>query len=262
VTDKKLASAIADVHPDRIIVRGEDLCRDLIGRIGFTEYFLLLLTGERPSAKLLAAADACLVAIAEHGFVPSIQAARMTLAGAPEAVQGAVAAGLLGAGTVVLGAAEVAGRLLADVAAEGARRGDLAAAAQEAVMRLRAARAPLPGFGHPTHKAGDPRAARLLVVADELGVSGAHVAALREVEAAVEPVYGRKLPTNVSAAIPALLLDAGYPVAALKGIPLLARCASLIAHLHEEAERKLGFRLADIAEHAVAYDGRPEAKPA
>jgi citrate synthase len=257
-----LASAIADVHPDRIVVRGEDLCRDLIGRIGFTEYFLLLLTGERPSAKLLAAADACLVAIAEHGFVPSIQAARMTLAGAPEAMQGAVAAGLLGAGAVVLGSAEAAGRLLADVAAESARRGDLAAAAQEAVARLRAARAPLPGFGHPTHKAGDPRAARLLAVADELGVSGVHVAALRAVEAAVEPAYGRRLPTNVSAAIPALLLDAGYPVAALKGIPLLARCASLIAHLHEEAERKLGFRLADIAEHAVGYDGRPEAVPA
>jgi citrate synthase len=253
-----MSTAIADVHLDRIVVRGRDLCADLIGRIGFTEYFLLLLTGERPSAKLLAAADACLVAIAEHGFVPSVQAARMTLAGAPEAVQGAVAAGLLGAGAVVLGSSEVAGRLLADVAAEGERRGDLAAAALDAVKALRAARAALPGFGHPTHKLGDPRAARLLAIADELGVSGRHVAALRAVEAAVEPVYGRRLPTNVSAAIPALLLDAGYPVAALKGIPILARCASLIAHLHEEAERRIGFRLADVADAAVAYDGLPE----
>lgn len=253
-----MKSAISDVHVDRIIVRGRDLCADLIGRIGFTEYFLLLLTGERPSPKLLAAADACLVAIAEHGFVPSVQAARMTLAGAPEAVQGAVAAGLLGAGAVVFGSSEVAGRLLTDVAAEGARRGDLDAAALDAVKALRAARATLPGFGHPTHKQGDPRAARLLAIADELGVSGQHVAALRAVEAAVEPVYGRRLPTNVSAAIPALLLDAGYPVAALKGIPILARCASLIAHLHEEADRRLGFKLADVADEAVGYDGPPE----
>jgi citrate synthase len=248
-----MTTAIADVHEDRIVVRGHDLCRDLIGQTGFTAYFLLLLTGKRPGATLVRAADAAMVALAEHGFVPSIQAARMTLAAAPDALQGAVAAGLLGCGPVILGASEDAGRLLAKVAAAP----DPDEAAREALTALRAARQPLPGFGHPIHRKGDPRAARLIALADELGVRGAHCAALAAIEAQVEPVYGRRLVTNVSAAIPALLLDAGYPVAALKGIPLLARCASLIAHCAEEAERHLGFRLADAATSALAYDGGP-----
>ena len=92
----KLTTAISDVHVDRVEVRGYDLCDALIGKINFTEYFLLLLTGSRPSVALVAITDATLVAIAEHGLVPSVQAARMTLAAAPEALQGAVAAGLLG----------------------------------------------------------------------------------------------------------------------------------------------------------------------
>ena len=256
--ENAFATAIADVHRDRIVVRGHDLCRDLIGGTGFTEFFLLLLTGARPTPLLVRATDACLIAIAEHGFVPSVQAARMTLAGAPEAVQGAVAAGLLGAGSVVLGASEVAGRLLADVAAEADARGDADEAARASLQALRAARRPLPGFGHPTHKDGDPRAARLVALAHDWGVAGRHIAALAALERNVAGAYGRALPVNVSAAIPALMLDAGYPPAALKGIPLLARCASLIAHLAEESERRLGFRLADAAIAKLAYDGPAE----
>lgn len=260
MAEKALTTAITDVHPDRIVVRGYNLSDQLMGRIGFTDHFLLLLTGELPSPTLRAVVDACLVAIADHGFVPSIVAARMTLASAPEAVQGAVAAGLLGAGSVILGASEVAGRLLADVAADGEARGDLFVAAREAVARLRAAKAALPGFGHPVHKVEDPRATRLLAFAAELGIAGRHSRALAAVEAAIEPVYGRRFPMNVSAAIPAVLLDAGYPLSALKGIPLLARCASLIAHLAEESERRLGFKLGDAAIEHLAYDGAAERK--
>ncbi len=250
-------TAISDVHEDRIVVRGHDLCHDLIGRMGFTEFFLLMLLGKRPGPVLVRATDATLLAIAEHGFVPSIQAARMTLAGAPEAIQGAVAAGLLGAGSVVLGASEVAGRLLGEVAA-AAEGKDLDTAAREALAGLRATKKPLPGFGHPTHRKGDPRAARLIALGHEWDVAGRHIAALAALERHVEPVYGRALPVNVSAAIPALLLDCGYPAEALKGIPLLARCASLIAHIAEEGERRLGFRLADAAIADLAYDGPEE----
>src|ERR1700687_4664215 len=102
-------SAIAEAELTRIKVRGKDLCRDLIGQIGFTEYFLLLLTGSAPSPSLIKITDATLVALAEHGLVPSVQAARMTLAAAPEALQGAVAAGILGCGSVVSGSFEAAG---------------------------------------------------------------------------------------------------------------------------------------------------------
>lgn len=258
--DKKplgLRSAIATAELDRIEVRGHDLCGELLGNTGFTDYFLFLLTGERPSPMLVKVADAALVAIAEHGLVPSVVAARMTLAAAPEALQGAVCAGLLGCGTVILGASEAAGRLLLEVLGRAANGATLDAAAHEVLTDLRARGQVLPGFGHPLHRSGDPRAAKLLSLASEWGTAGRHVGALRAVQRAVEPVWGRGMVLNVSGAIPAVLLDAGYPVGALRGIPLLARTASLLAHLLEESRRPVGFAMADAAAAAVTYDGSP-----
>lgn len=254
------ATAMAKVEADRITVRGQDLCRDILGHQSFTAYFLFLLTGQTPSQNLIRAADATMVAIAEHGLVPSVQAARMTHAAAPDALQGAVAAGLLGCGPVILGAAETAGRLLARIAAQsraesGPSPRSLSDIAREHLQALRQARESLPGFGHPVHKQGDPRADRLLALARQWGFAGEHVAALEAVAEQVEPVYGKPFPMNVSAAIPAVLLDAGYPVGALKGIPLLARTASLVAHLLEEQARPIGFKLAAAADQAMVYDG-------
>ena len=250
------ASHMAKVESDRIIVRGQDLCDGLMGHQSFTAYFLFLLTGQSPSENLIRAADATLVAIAEHGLVPSVQAARMTLAAAPESLQGAVAAGLLGCGPVILGASETAGLLLGRIVADSqAEPRTLPEVARAHLQRLKDSRAPLPGFGHPVHQQGDPRAARLLALADEWGFAGHHVAAVRAVADQVLPVYGRPLPMNVSAAIPAVLLDAGYPAGALKGIPLLARTASLVAHLLEEQARPIGFKLAAAADRAMVYDG-------
>ena len=249
-----LRTAIAEAELDRIKVRGKDLCKDLLGQTGFTDYFLFLLTGERPSPTLVKVADATLVAIAEHALVPSVVAARMTLAAAPDALQGAVAAGLLGCGSVILGASETAGRLLIEVLLK-AGEGNLDEAALAVLKDLRVGKKSLPGFGHPIHRNGDPRAAKLLQLARDWGVAGRHVDALLAVQQAIEPVWGRKLVLNVSGAIPAVLLDAGYPVGALRGIPLLARAASLIAHLLEETQRPLGFAMADAAAAAVSYDG-------
>lgn len=256
-TKPQPATAIAFVDTHGVSVHGRNLSRELIGHMDFTEYFLFLLTGRVPGSGLVAATNACLVAIAEHGLVPSVQAARMTLAAAPDALQGAVAAGLLGCGSVILGASETAGRMLQEVLA-GQGEGTLAASADAVVAAVRLERKPLPGFGHPTHKEGDPRAHRLLEVARELGLAGVHVAALEAVAEAVPRHFSRALPLNVSGAIPAVLLDAGYPPGALKGVPLLARVASLIAHLQEESRQPIGFALADAAEHAIAYTG-PEA---
>ncbi|MGO4852364.1 citryl-CoA lyase [Phaeovulum sp. W22_SRMD_FR3] len=247
-------SEIAIAERARVVVRGADLCRDLIGKESFTAYFLRLL-GVEATPKLVAVVDATLMAIAEHGLVPSVQAARMTYAAAPDALQGAVAAGLLGCGSVVLGASEEAGYFLAGIIAAAGEDGDYHAAALDAVSTRRAERRALPGFGHPVHRDGDPRAERLLELAEELEVSGAHVRALNAVRSVVPEVYGRVLPMNVSAAIPALLLDAGYPIGALKGVPLVARTAGLIAHLLEEQANPIGFRLSDAAAEAVAYTG-------
>jgi citrate synthase len=251
------SSAISTSNEEVILVRGLDLCADLIGRIRFTDHVWLLITGELPSSGQSDVLDATLVAIAEHGLVPSVQASRLTLAAAPEALQGAVAAGILGCGSVILGAAESAGRLLAEVVSKGAGADavSLDAAALARVQEERAAKRPIAGYGHPLHKARDPRVERLLAVAKRAGYSGQHIEAARAVERALPVVIGKALPMNVSAAIAALLLDAGFPLLALKGVPLLARTASLIAHLLEEQHRPIGFVLSHAGAAAIDYDG-------
>ncbi|WP_135450461.1 citryl-CoA lyase [Tabrizicola caldifontis] len=244
-------TAIATSDEHSITVRGHDLVGDLIGQIDFTEYFWLLVCGHRPTDAQKTMMNACLVAIAEHGLVPSVQAARMTLAAAPEAWQGAMAAGLLGMGTVVAGSSEIAGRFLAEVVAAG---GDEAAAVR-ALEGVKAARKKVPGLGHPQHSSGDPRADKLLEIADKLGVSGPHVAALRHLGKHAPAIMSRPLPINVSGAIPAVILDAGWPLEALKAVPLLARAGGLAAHLYEESRRPIGFILSHNADLAIAYDG-------
>lgn len=245
-------TAISTSDETSITVRGHDLCADLIGKIDFADYFFLLLMGRRPDETQRFFVNALLVAIAEHGLVPSVQAARMTLAASPEALQGAVAAGLLGAGSVVLGSAEAAGRFLSDLVAE---EGEPRAVALRRVQAMRAAKTPIPGFGHPQHSGGDPRANLLLDLAAERGVDGPYLTMLCTVAGVLPDVLGRPLPININGVIPAILLEIGFPVSALKTIAILARTAGLLAHLQEEVERPIGFVLSHAAAEAITYDG-------
>jgi citrate synthase len=239
-----------------IVVRGEDLCKDLIGQISFTDYFHLLVTGRRPDAAATAVLDATLVAIAEHGFVPSVQAARMTLAAAPDAMQGAVAAGLLGCGSVILGASENAGKLFAEIRSHAAEQNLALDAATLAVLkRYRAEGKAIPGYGHPLHKTRDPRVARLFEVAKACGAGQEYIEIAEAVERQIPSALGKELKLNVSAAIPAVLLGAGFPLQALRGVPLLARTAGLIAHLTEELRQAAGFALSYQATRELQYDG-------
>lgn len=238
---------IAQAYPDRVEVRGRDLACDLMGRVSFTELFHLLLTGREPSEDERFFLDLLLVSIAEHGLMPSNVAARMTLAADPGSLHGAVAAGILGAGPVVLGSAEECARMLEDLHASG--RDPVAA-----VRDIHDAGGRVPGFGHPVHRPVDPRAERILELADERGVSGSHVALARELREAIEVVWGKPLPMNVSMPIAAVLLDLGYPVSTVKAIPILARTASLLAHLEEERETPAGFLLARAAREALEYE--------
>jgi citrate synthase len=249
------SSAISTANAETIVVRGRDLVRELVGTLSFTEHFWLLVTGAPPSPSQRRILDATLVAIAEHGLVPSVQAARMTYAAAPEALQGAVAAGILGCGSVVFGSSEAAGRFFDTIRARAAAGDTLEAAASAVVREYRAAKRAIPGYGHPQHSGGDPRAGRLLEVAAEAGVAGRHVEIARLVERLLPGIVTRPLPLNVSGAIPAVLLDAGWPLTALKGVPLLARTAGLIAHLAEEQQRAIGFVMSHAAAEAIDYDG-------
>src|SRR3954468_18820320 len=241
------ASQISQAHPDRVEVRGRDLTADVMGRLTFTEYFHLLLTGEDPTAEQRYFLDLLLVAIAEHGMMPTNVAARMTLASDPDSLQGAVAAGILGCGPVILGTAEPCARLLEQGVREG--RG-----AREIARSIRAAGERLPGFGHPVHRPVDPRAERILELADERGVSGPHVELARALRPAVHEAWGKPLPMNVSMPIAAVMLDLGFPASAVKSVPILARTAGLLAHLAEEQQRPIGFVMAAAAEEVVKYD--------
>lgn len=249
-------SAICTSDDEHIVVRGHDLCRDLIGRVSFTDYFWLLVTGQRPSAMASRVLDATLVAITEHGLVPSAQAARMTLAAAPDALQGAVAAGILGCGSVILGASETAGRMFLRIDTLAREQGlSLTDAATQVVTELRANKQAIPGYGHPQHKARDPRVARLFAVAAEAGSPGHFVALAEAVEQVLPGITGRDLRLNVSAAIPAVLLDVGFPAEALRGVPILARTAGLIGHLTEELSNPIGFALSYQATREQRYTG-------
>ncbi len=236
-------SHISQAYPDRVEVRGRDLTGDLMGRLSFTEYFHLLLTGREPTEDQRFFLDLLLVAIAEHGMMPTNVAARMTLAADPGSLHGAVAAGILGAGPVVLGTSEECARLL-----------ETDGEPKEIVRTIHEAGGKIPGFGHPVHTPVDPRAERILELADERGVSGANVARARSFHDAVAAELGKPLPMNVSMPIAAVLLDLGFSSDAVKAVPILARTAGVLAHLAEEREQPIGFVLAAGAEHAITYE--------
>ncbi len=249
-------TAISASNAETIVVRGHDLVGDLIGKISFTDHVWLLVAGSLPSEPQRRVLDSTLVAIAEHGLVPSVVASRMTLAASPEAIQGAVAAGILGCGSVILGASENAGKFFDEILKEqAAAASDLETATREVIGRYRAAKRAIPGYGHPLHKGYDPRARRLIEVAREAGVAGRHIEIAELVDGLLPELTGRNLKMNVSGAIPAVLLDAGYPLLALKGVPILARTASLIGHLLEEQSRPIGFLMANAGAAEIGYDG-------
>ncbi len=252
-------SRISQAYPDRVEIRGRDLTGDLMGRVSFTEYFHLLLTGREPTEEQRFFLDLLLVSIAEHGMMPTNVAARMTLAADPGSLQGAVAAGILGAGTVVLGTSESCARLLEEAQARVAAGEEPAAVARDVARATNAAGERMPGFGHPVHRPLDPRAERILELADARGASGPHVLLARSLRDAVAEVRGRPLTMNVAMPIAAVMLDLGFPSAAVKAVPILARTAGLLAHLAEEQQHPLGFLMAARAEEAIEY--RPDDGP-
>ncbi len=246
-------SHIAQGYPDRIEVRGRDLAGELMGRLSFTEYFHLLLTGREPTEEQRYFLDLLLVAIAEHGLMPTNVAARMTFAADPGSLQGAVAAGILGCGPVVLGTAEECARLLEAAQDEVAAGRSPEAVAAGVARGIHASGGKVPGFGHPLHRPLDPRAERILELADARDVSGPHVLLARTLREGVAEAWGKPLTMNVSLPIAAVLLDLGFPSSLVKAIPILARTAGLLAHLAEEQQEPIGFLMAGRAEEAIDY---------
>jgi len=244
-------TAICGYDADNITIRGRDLVTELMGEATFTELIFLQALGRAPSEVETKILDTVLVTIMEHGLVPSAVATRLTLYGAPESFQGAVAAGLLGVGDRYAGTASACGAILERIVAAPPDAREAAALAE--VRDHRARRVPVPGFGHPIHQAHDPRVPRLIEVAEGLDIGGDHIAAMRDLETALRRELGKPLVTNISAAIAAVLGEAGVPARMMRGVVLTARCAGLVGHLMEEAERPAAPAMWEAAQHAVDY---------
>ncbi len=251
---RQAVSQISQAYPDRVEVRGRDLTGELMGKLSFTEFFHLLLTGREPTEEQRYFLDLLLVAIAEHGMMPTNVAARMTLSADPGSLQGAVAAGILGAGPVLLGTSEACARLLAE-AQETVESGEQPEAAAAAIVgRFRESGERVPGFGHPVHRPLDPRAERILELADERGVSGPHIRLVRCFRDVVAEAWGKPLTLNISMPIAGVMLDVDFSPDAVKAVPILARTAGLLGHLAEERQNPIGFLMGAEAEEAVTYE--------
>lgn len=250
--DSPTTTSIATATAEDVFVRGRSLCRELIGKLTFTEMAYFNVMGSLPTAAQTAVVDACLVTLMEHGLTPSVIATRLVYSSAPEAMQAAVAAGIQAVGSVFVGTVEGCAALLDRMLRA---QGGAHAEAQQIVQEHKSARRSLPGFGHPLHKPDDPRPACLFRVAQETGIAGSHVAALRALATTVDEAYGKHITINATGAIAACLGDAGVPTEIMRGFAILSRCAGLVAHVHEE-QRKPAMRVIwEAAEHAVPYEG-------
>jgi citrate synthase len=248
---REIRTSVGTSDADSITVQGRDLATELMGRVSFTELAFLLARGRMPEAGEARMLDAVLVSLADHGLTPTVLAARLTYTGAPESLQGAVAAGLLGAGSVFLGVVEDTAAFLDEVIAAG---GDEREAAAAAVRARIAGGGRVPGLGHPVHKVQDPRTPRIYAIAEETGALGAHLRLLRLVADAHVEASGRTLPINGAGVAGAALADLGFPASLVRGFALLARTAGLVGHLAEEMDKPVGMSLYRAVDEQALYE--------
>ena len=247
---------------DEIRLLGQDLTADLMGKVGFGELAFWLVALRRPTPSEVRVFEAVLVALADHGFTPTAIAARLTYLSAPDALQGALAAGLLGGGSRFLGVTEDCGRYLHEALA--GRENDLPTEdadwdklALEAVRVTRAAGRFVPGLGHPVHKVQDPRTPALIKISTDEGLRGPHLQLFEAIGRVHDQVLGRRLPLNGAGVCGAALADLGLPIELLRGFALLARCAGLLGQLAEERRHPVGMQIYREVDSHAGYV-RPE----
>lgn len=259
-TPQPLRSDLGWSTTDRITVRGLDLARDIMGELNLGDMAFLELTGRKPTSNESRMFNAMVVTLVEHGITPSAIAARMTIAGAPEALQAAVAAGLCGLGSVFVGSMEHAAKVLATALPSGRDHGDadLDQIAEAIVASHRAERKIIPGIGHPIHKPVDPRVPRLFAIAEETGFSGCYVGLMKKVQAKAELAAGKSLPMNATGAIGALSCELGFSPNIVRGFGVMARAIGLVGHIMEESVRPMALEIW----HRVDDEASAHAKPA
>ena len=242
---------------DRIVVRGHDLPSELLGHVGFGDMAYLEVMGRLPDEQESMVFNSLLVTLVEHGMTPSALAARLTYLGAPESLQSAIAAGVLGVGSVFVGTTEGAATFLSDAVTADTHLDDVAALAEKIVSDAVVSKKPIAGIGHPVHKPVDPRVPRLFEIAEENGFRGIYVALLEAVATEASRQYDRVLPINATGAIGALLCELGFDIRVARGLGTMARAVGLVGHIAEEMDnpmaRELWFRVEDeVVERAGA----------
>ena len=205
---------------ERIVVRGKDLPREILGTLNLGDMAWFELTGNVPDPKQSRLFNAMAVTLVEHGVTPSALAARLTYLGAPEAMQAAVAAGLCGLGSVFVGSMEHAAKLLCE---------NIGKPASQIVAENKR----IPGLGHPLHKPIDPRSVRLFEIARETGYYGKYCELMEELARL------KNLTLNATGAIGALACELGLDWRAVRGIGVMARAIGLVGHLLEEARQPM-----------------------
>jgi citrate synthase len=261
---KKLKSEMGWSTSDRIVVRGHDLVEELIGKVSLGDVAFLELKGRLPTRQESIVFNAITVTLVEHGMTPSAIAARLTYFGAPESLQGAVAAGLLGMGDRFGGSAEDAARILQTAlaapplpAGERVAKEDLKALAIRIVGDHKATKRPIPGLGHPIHKPVDPRTAKLFQIAAENGLSGRYVELMQLVGEEATRSYGRELPVNATGAIGAIASELGIPWRVCRGLAVMARAIGLVGHVQEEIDEPLAAEIWSRIEGESSSHNRP-----
>jgi citrate synthase len=254
---KRLKSDLGWSTSDKIVVRGHDLVEDLLGKASLGDVAFLELTGRLPTQQESVVFNAITVTLVEHGMTPSAIATRLTYFGAPESLQGAVAAGLLGMGDRFGGSAEAAARVLQEALQEAEPEADLQALASRIVGEHKAAKRAIAGLGHPVHKPVDPRTAKLFELAAENGFSGRHVELMQRIGDEATRAYGRELPVNATGAIGAIASELGISWRVCRGLAVMARAIGLVAHLQEEMDEPLAAEIWSRTEGESSSHLRP-----
>jgi citrate synthase len=242
---KKLPPVKSDIawsDRERIVIRGHDLVGDLLGKATFGNMAFLELFHRLPEPNEAVVFDSLLVSLVEHGITANALASRLTLLGAPESLQGAVAAGLLGLGSTFVGTIEGSARILQDASSDRAWQTDdaeMEKAAEEIVDSFASRKAPIPGIGHPVHRPVDPRAERLFEIARENGLDDANERLLRRIGRVAEQRLDRELPVNATGAIGAIASTLGLNWKVTRGLGVMARAVGLVGHIQEELDQPI-----------------------
>jgi citrate synthase len=250
----KLVSSMGRAELDRIFVRGYDLNRELLGSITFAQMVYLMLAGRMPTAEEGRMIDSMLIVLVDHGMTTGAAAARMTFHSAPEAIQGAVAAAILGAGSVHLGSSEHCARMLRDALPPDAKDTDLDDIAVKTVEKRLAEKQLIPGIGHGIHTQGDPRAERLFEIAKETRVYDRYCELLRKIGEVADRKVGKHLPVNVTGAIGAISLDMGIDWQMSKSFAILGRALGGLAHVGEEIRRPIARSISNLIRDNLQYE--------